>query len=173
MYAIFHQRSLLTWVQLSLQKSGQSPWSQIRDFWRSLTADRPLFRALAIVIIPHNLTTKFQPLDLSVNKAAQTYISEKYSTWIANKFSKQLKKGTTPPKVKVFLHLLVIRPFHAKWIVDLYHHLKADKEMIVNRFRAAKISETIKNAQDITYKVEYRFRDMLTWSGVINSLLTG
>ena len=147
MYAIFHQRSLLTWVQLSLQKSGQSPWSQIRDFWWSLTADCPLFRALAIVIIPHNLTTKFQPLDLSVNKAAQTYISEKYSTWIANKFSKQLKKGTTPPKVKVFLHLLVRRPFHAKWIVDLYHHLKADKEMIVNRFWAAKISETIKNAQ--------------------------
>ena len=48
-----------------------------------------------IVIISHNLTNKFHPLDLSVNKAVKASISEKYNTWTANEISKQLKKG--PP----------------------------------------------------------------------------
>lgn len=42
------------------------------------------------------------------------------------------RKGISPPEVKVSLLLSVIKPFHAKWIVDLYHPLKADKEMTVN-----------------------------------------
>ena len=71
-----------------------------------------------------------------------------------------LKKGIAPAEVKVSLLLSVIKSLHAKWIVDLYHHLKGDKEMIVNDFRAAGISEAIENAQDITKKVENRFKEL-------------
>ena len=74
--------------------------------------------------------------------------------------SKQLKKGIAPPDVKVSLLLSVIKPLYAKWIVDLYDHVKADKEMIVKRFRAAGISETIENAQDITEKVGNPFKEL-------------
>ena len=63
-----------------------------------------------------------------------------------------------PPDVKVSHLLWVIEPLHAKWIVDLYHQLKTDKEMIINGFRAPEISETIENAQDITKKVENPLR---------------
>ena len=103
-----------------------------------------------IVITPLNLTNKFQSLDISVNSVAKTYVSEKYNTWIANRISKQLEKSIAPTDVKVALLLSVIKPLHVKWIADLCHHLKADKGMIVNGFRAAKISETIKNAQNIS-----------------------
>ena len=41
----------------------------------------------------------------------------------------------------------------------LYRHLEADKEMIVNGFRAAGISEAITNAQDITEKVENSIKE--------------
>ena len=37
-----------------------------------------------IVIIPRSLTNKFQPLDVSVNKAAKSLISDKYNYWLAN-----------------------------------------------------------------------------------------
>ena len=33
-----------------------------------------------IVIIPHNLTNKFQPLDINVNKAAKSFVSPKYNS---------------------------------------------------------------------------------------------
>ena len=35
-----------------------------------------------IVIIFHNLTNKFQPLDISVKKGAKSFISDKYDSWL-------------------------------------------------------------------------------------------
>ena len=42
----------------------------------------------------------------------------------------------------------------AKWIVDLYNTLKVDKEMAMNGFRKAGITEAIENARDMVKKVE-------------------
>ena len=53
------------------------------------------------VTVPHNLTNKFQPLDISVNQAAKKFISNKFNTWYANRVSKQLSKGIAPGVVKV------------------------------------------------------------------------
>ena len=39
-----------------------------------------------VVIIPHNLTNKFQLLDITVSKLAKSFISNKYNKW----FSKQV-----------------------------------------------------------------------------------
>ena len=72
-----------------------------------------------VVIVPHNLTNKFQPLDLSVNKAAKAFISEKYNTWMTNEISKQIKRGIAPPDVKVSLNLSVIKPLHPNPIPTL------------------------------------------------------
>ena len=101
-----------------------------------------------IVIVPHNLNNKCQPLDLSVNKASKAYVSEKYNVWMAKEIPKQIKEGIASPDVKVSLKLSVIKPLHAKWIVDFHHQLKADKEMILNWFRAARISEAIENMEN-------------------------
>ena len=54
----------------------------------------------------------------------------------------------------------MIKPLHAKWIVDLHYHLKADKEMLVNGFRATEISEAIGNAQTIMEKDENHFKEL-------------
>ena len=79
---------------------------------------------------------------------------------MANGISKELKKGIAPPDVNVSPLLLVIKSLHAKWIVQLYHHLKADKEMIVKGVRAAGIFEDIENAHDITEKEENPFKEL-------------
>ena len=46
----------------------------------------------------------------------------------------------------------------AKWIVDLYNTLKDYKEMAVNGFRNARITESIENARDMVEKVENPFK---------------
>ena len=48
--------------------------------------------------------------------------------------------------------------------LQICHHLKADKEMIVNRFRAVGISEAIENSQNITKKVENSFKEFQFFS---------
>ena len=36
-----------------------------------------------VVIVPHNLTKKFQPLNITVNKPTKSFISNKYNEWFA------------------------------------------------------------------------------------------
>ena len=79
---------------------------------------------------------------------------------MTNEISKQIKRGIAPPDVKVSLNLSVIEPLHVKWIVDLYHYLKAERAMILSGFRAAGISEAIENAKRITGKVENPFKEL-------------
>ena len=43
-----------------------------------------------VVIVPHNLTNKFQSLDISVNKPAKAFISNKYNSWFSKQVSAQL-----------------------------------------------------------------------------------
>ena len=54
-----------------------------------------------IVIVPHNLTHKFQPLDLTVNKSAKSFIQNMYNKWFADQVAIQLLKGIAPADVKV------------------------------------------------------------------------
>ena len=51
-----------------------------------------------IVIVPHNLINKFQPLDVSVNKAAKSYISIKYNECLSDQVTSQLLNGRDRPK---------------------------------------------------------------------------
>ena len=51
-----------------------------------------------LVIIPHNLTNKFQP-----NKSAKKFISNKFNAWYADRVSKQLSNAVAPGDVKVSL----------------------------------------------------------------------
>ena len=62
--------------------------------------------------------------------------------------------------VKVSLKLSVVKSRHAKWIVDLYNTLKGDKEMAINGFRGAGITESIDNAKDMVEKVENPFKEV-------------
>ena len=78
---------------------------------------------------------------------------------MANKISKQFKTGITTPNIKVSFLLLVVThtcPMHCRFVSPF----EADKEMIVNRFVAAGISDAIKNAQGITEKTENSFKEL-------------
>ena len=63
-----------------------------------------------IDIVSHNLTNKFPPLDISVNKVTKSFISDKYNYWSANEVSKQLRAIETAADIKFSL----IKPLHAK-----------------------------------------------------------
>ena len=80
-----------------------------------------------LVILPHNLTNKFQPLDISVSKADKYFISEKHNTWMVNEVSNQLKRGISLCDANIALQLEIIKPLHAKWIVELYTHMQKEQ----------------------------------------------
>ena len=56
-----------------------------------------------VVIVPHDLTNKFQSLDTTLNKPAKSFISNKYNEWFAEQVAKQLQKGIPPADIQVSL----------------------------------------------------------------------
>ena len=54
-----------------------------------------------LVIVSHHLTYKFQPLNLSANKAAKAFIQNRYNEWYSNEVATQLNQGVDPTEVKI------------------------------------------------------------------------
>ena len=111
-----------------------------------------------VVIVPHNLTNKFQPLDLTVNKATKAFIQNQYNDWFSDQVARQLKSGKDPTDIKVSSKLSDLKPLHASWIVDLYKHMQGDDELILKGFKEAGIYEAINDAQEVFERVENPFR---------------
>ena len=113
-----------------------------------------------VAIVPRNLTHKFQPFDISVNKAAKAFIQNLYNEWFSNQVAIQLKHGIDPADVKISSKLSDLKPLHASWIVELYHHLSIEAEMIINGFDSAGITEAVNDANSVLEIVENPFRSM-------------
>ena len=77
--------------------------------------------------VPNNHKNLFQPLDISVKKRAKCFIADKYQDWYAEKVLQQLNRGVAAHDVKVDVQLSIMKPLHAKWITEMYHHLKRSK----------------------------------------------
>ena len=71
------------------------------------------------VILRRSLTNKFQPLDITVNKAMKTFIQNRYSDWFSDQVARKLKAVLTDIKV-LSSYQLDLKPLHTSWIVDLY-----------------------------------------------------
>ena len=112
-----------------------------------------------VVIVPHNLTNKFQPLDLSVNKTAKSFIQNKYNDWFADQVFTQLQNGKDPTDIKTSSKLSDLKPIHARWIVNWHHHVIKEKEMVARGFNSVGISEAVQNVEDIYEKIENPFRE--------------
>ena len=86
----------------------------IMDTFKGLDNDR--LRELCsenyceVVIVPHNLTKKFQPLDISVNKAAKIFIQNMYNEWFSNEVATQLNRGVDLTEVKIASKLSDLKP---------------------------------------------------------------
>ena len=108
-------------------------------------------------IIPQNLTNKFQPLDITVNKPAKSYTANKCSAWFADDVTKQLAKSIKPAGVKVSSALSELKPVHAQWIVDVYEYLCKQPEIFKNSFRAARITESVEFVYSVVQRIENPF----------------
>ena len=109
---------------------------------------------------PKNRTNLFQPLDISVNKSARCFIADKYQDWYAEKVLQQLNRGVTAHDVKVGLKLSIMKPLHAKWITEMYHHLKRSKQIVISGFRKAHITEAVSEADQLAQLCENPFAEI-------------
>ena len=101
------------------------------------------------------MTRYFQPLDLTVNGVAKTFLKEKFGNWYVSEVTKQLSSGSDIYSVDVKLQLTIL-PIHAKWLISLYDHLRNRPELIKKGFEQSGINDAL----DIELETEDPFQDL-------------
>ena len=121
-----------------------------------------------VVIVPHNLTNKFQSLDITLNKPAKSFISNKYNEWFPSRFHSNLRKVYRLQMLKYLLVLssLSVLSYHAKWILELYNHLCLQNKIILNGFKAASITDAVGSANTVLERTENPFSEQQIWTTI-------
>ena len=110
-----------------------------------------------LIIVPHNLTNKFHPLDITFIKPAESLIKEKDNIWYTEQVTKQLNEGKDPVDAKVLLNLSLVKPLHAKWIFEIYKYLQGRNDLTINGFKAAGITDTVEKAKEVFHRIKNPF----------------
>ena len=118
------------------------------------------------VIVRHNLTNKFKPLDIIANKPANSLISNKCNAQFSEQVSQQLEKGIQPAEAS--LALTELKAMNARWIVDLYQYLFRKQEVILNSFKAAGFTEAAESVNAVLHRIENPFIKKKMWTFVCN-----
>ena len=87
----------------------------IFDVFRGQTTDK-IFKVLKdnhilVTKVPANMTHLFQPLDLTVNKAAKDYTKQKFSDWFTRQINTGLENGHELDDIEIDHRLSVLKPF--------------------------------------------------------------
>ena len=95
-----------------------------------------------------NSTDPLQPLDVSVNKPAKSFLNCKFQEWYAEEIFKQLQGPTATSRElePVDLTMPVVKELCSKWIVEMFDYISSNPHMIVNGFLRAGISKAFSKA---------------------------
>ena len=71
-----------------------------------------------------------------------------FSTWFSRQISLGTKNGVELDNIEVGYLLSVLKPLHAKWLVELYNHMSTDEgnEIVANGWKKVGIFDPIKFA---------------------------
>ena len=67
---------------------------------------------LATKVLP-SMTNLYQPLDLSVNKAAKDFTRKKFSEWYTRQLTNSMENGIELDDIEIDYRLSVLKPLHA------------------------------------------------------------
>ena len=89
------------------------------------------------MLIPPNCTDRLQPLDLSVNKSAKSFLQNEFQTWYAKQVCSHLQGQSENESID--LRLSIVKPLAAEWMKSCYDYIKSKPTIIQNGFREAGI----------------------------------
>ena len=121
----------------------------IFDVFRGQTTDKVLNllkdNNILVTKVPANMTHIFQPLDLTVNKAAKDFTRDKFSDWFTKQINLGLDKGLELNDIVVDYKLSVLKPLHAKWLISFYDYMSTvkGKDVIANGWKKSGIFDAI------------------------------
>ena len=119
------------------------------------------------------MTHVFQPLDLTWNKFAKDFPNRTFSAWFSRQISLGLGNGVELDNIEVDYHLLVLKPLHAKWLVELYNHMSTDQgnEIVANDWKKVGIL-TLSNLVQAVFHLWIHLQIYALWSNLSSYVKT-
>ena len=80
------------------------------------------------------MTNIFQPLDLTVNGSAKSFMKRRFTEWYSAEIGTALDEGIQTLD-DIEIKLSVLKPLHASWLVELFNYMTSDKgrQVVENR----------------------------------------
>ena len=132
----------------------------IFDVFRSLITDEVTSHLsqnkIYFVTVPNNMTHLFQPLDLTVNGHCKKFMKNEFAKWYMQQVDNALQVGTKLEDINIEFRLSVIKPLHAKWLVEYYNDIssEAGTKVIVNGFKLAGIYYAIRSDKSSVQSID-------------------
>ena len=92
-----------------------------------------------------NLTYLFQLLDVQggPNGHAKRFM-KKFTFWYADQVKSELDKGKKIEEIDISMTLSILKPLHAKWLIDLYNYMTSpDGQAVSQGWKVAGIIEAV------------------------------
>ncbi|XP_057304911.1 uncharacterized protein LOC130641912 isoform X1 [Hydractinia symbiolongicarpus] len=79
--------------------------------------------------VPANFTHLFQPLDVQggPNGYVKRMMKQKFLKWYTAKIMQALDAGKPLAEIEVDLKLSIVKPLHAKWIIEVYNQMTSEE----------------------------------------------
>ena len=109
-----------------------------------------------LVKVPNNMTHLFQPLDLTVNDHCKSYMKGKFAEWYRKQVEDALANGKKIEDIEIKFCLTVIKPLHAKWLMEFYNHITSedDSKVIINGWKRSGIYEAVKGGSPLLPSID-------------------
>ena len=97
--------------------------------------------------VPANFTYLFQPLDVQggPNGYVKRIMKKKFTTWYADQITQAMDKGQELETIEVALKLSIVKPLHAKWLIEIYNEMTSDdgKQVCLKGWQVAGIKDAV------------------------------
>ena len=100
-----------------------------------------------LVKVPNNMTHLLQPYDPTVNGHYKSFMKGMFAEWYRKQVEEALSHGKKVEDIEIKFYLTVIKPLHAKWLMQFFNHITSEKgsEIIINGWKRSGIYDAVKN----------------------------
>ena len=80
-----------------------------------------------------------------MNGHAKRFMKNKFTLWYADQVKSELDKGKSVDEIDISMKLSVLKPLHAKWLIDLYNYMTppAGQAVSLKGWKVAGITEAV------------------------------
>ena len=93
-----------------------------------------------VCLLPSNTTDRLQPMDLSVNKPAKSFLKAKFEEWYALQLAEKLEENSIDELEPIDLGLMILKELGTGWLVEMGAYISQNTQFIVNGLVKAGIS---------------------------------